>query len=317
VVLNLNSTIYVAGTETLAGSALVRMLRNRGYGCVLGDAPLAPELTCRESVRAFFAEHEPQYVFHAAGQAGGIHTNRTRPADLCHDNLIVTANLLEAAHDYGVKRLLYLASACCYPRQAPQPLAVESLWSGPLEPTNEAYAAAKLAGIALCRAYRQQHGCEFIAAIPTNHFGPGDDFDPLNGHVIASLLARIHEAHVNGERSVTLWGTGRPVREFLYVEDLADACLHVIKQEQPVELINLAGGESFSIASLAERVCRVVGYEGRLEFDAAKPDGMPLKSLDGVPLASLGWRPRMGFDEGLAATYQSYLKEAARFAHAG
>src|SRR5688572_6975029 len=249
------------------GSALMGWLRSCRFRRVLGDAHHAPDLNCRDSVQSFFAEHEPEFVFHAAGRSGGIHANQTCPADLCRDNLTVTVNLLDAAHRFGVRRLLYLASACCYPRNAPQPLSVDSLWSGPLERTNEAYAAAKLAGIALVRAYRQQHGCDFIAGIPTNIFGPGDDFDPQAGHVIASLMARMHEAHESGEPSFTLWGTGRPVREFLYVDDLADACLHVMRHARDIDVINLAGGPSLSIAELAGRIRRVVGYQGGLEFD--------------------------------------------------
>lgn len=314
---NLESTIYVAGGETLMGSALLRRLSSRGFRRVLGEAHQAPDLNCRDSLQAFFAEHEPEFVFHAAGRSGGIRANQTCPADLCQDNLTVTVNLLDAAHRFGVRRLLYLASACCYPPSAPQPLAVDSLWSGPLERTNEAYAAAKLAGIALVRAYRQQYGCGFFAGIPTNVFGPGDDFDPQAGHVIASLIARMHAAHLNDEPCLTIWGTGRPVREFLYGDDLAEACLHVMRHARDVDVINLAGGASLSIADVAERIRRVVGYRGRLAFDPSKPDGMPRKSLDGGPLAELGWRPQTSFDEGLAATHQSYLNETARFAHVG
>jgi GDP-L-fucose synthase len=312
-----DSTIYVAGGETLAGSALLRCLRAQGYRRVLGDAHQAPDLTCRESVDAFFAGHEPEFVFHAAGRSGGIHANQTFPADLCRDNLAVTMHVLDAAHRYGVRRLLYLASACCYPRHAPQPLKVGSLWSGPLEKTNEAYAAAKLAGIALCRAYRQQHGCDFIAGIPTNVFGPGDHFDSLEGHVIPSLITRMHTARVDHDPCLTIWGTGRPVREFLYVDDLADACLHVMRHAEGVELINLSGGVSVSIADLAERIRKVVGYRGRLEFDVSRPDGTPLKLLDAATLAALGWRPRTDFDEGLAATYRWYLTNSRSLACVG
>lgn len=309
--MHVNSRIYIAGSDTLVGFAITRSLRAAGYRHVLTDTP-----GDRDSHEHDIAEHRPEYVFHAAGRSGGIRANQSFPADLCQDNLQVTSRLLAAAHRYNVRRLLYLASACCYPRNAPQPLAVESLWSGPLEPTNEAYAAAKLAGIALCRAYRHQHGCDFVVGIPTNAFGPGDDFDPDDGHVIASLIARMHEAKELDEPQVTIWGSGKPVREFLYVDDLADACLHVMRQPG-IELINLAGGDSLSIAELAERIRNVVGYQGRLEFDRSRPDGMPLKSLDAVPLFATRWKARTSFDAALAATYQWYLTVAQELAHVG
>lgn len=310
--MNLNSRIYIAGSDTLVGLAITRALCAQGYRHVITDTPGE-----RDALECIFAEHQPEYVFHAAGRCGGIRANQSFPADLCQDNLQVTSRLLDAAHRYGVRRLLYLASACCYPRNAPQPLAVESLWSGPLEPTNEAYATAKLAGIALCRAYRQQYGCDFVVGIPTNAFGPGDDFDPDDGHVIASLMARLHEAKELDEPRVTIWGSGKPVRQFLYVDDLADACLHVMRLEPGVELINLAGGESLSIAELATKIRDVVGYHGRLDFDLSRPDGMPLKSLDGGPLAATGWSTGTQFDVALAATYEWYLSVAQELAHVG
>jgi GDP-L-fucose synthase len=270
------------------------------------------------SVDAFFARQRPQYVFHAAGPTGGIGANVAAPADLCRDNLAVHLHLIDAAHRFDVERLLYLASSCCYPRHAPQPLHVESLWSGPLEPTNYGYAAAKLAGIALCQTYRQQYGCDFVVGIAANSFGPGDDFDPERAHVIAALLARMHEARSSGEPSVTIWGSGSPRREFLFVDDLADAAVHVMRQGNGVELLNLAGGVSLSIAELAEQVRRVVGYEGELVFDASRPDGMPLKELDATALAAMGWRPQIDFEAGLRATYAWYLQTvSSRLIHVG
>lgn len=314
----LDSTIYVAGGETLMGAALLRRLRAAGHVDVLGDEYSSPEPRDAAAVQTFFAQREPEFVIHAAGRVGGIQENQRHPVGLCSDNLTVTMILLDAARQHGVRRLLYLASACCYPRNAPQPLAVDSLWGGPLERTNEAYAAAKLTGIALCRAYRQQHDCDFLTCICTNAFGPGDDFDPEAGHVIASLMARMHEAKLADEPAVSIWGSGRPVREFLYVDDLADACLHVMRHaDESVELINLAGGASLSIAELAERIRNVVGYAGRLEFDTSKPDGMPRKSLDGAPLAALGWRPRTEFNEALAATYAWFLAHDRSLARVG
>jgi GDP-L-fucose synthase len=312
-----DSVIYVAGAETLAGSAISRVLRRQGHRAVISESCHPAELSERDAVEEFFAAYRPEFVFHAAGRCGGIRANQLWPADLCQDNLLATSHVLHAAHKFGVRRLLYLGSACCYPRSAPQPLREEFLFSGPLEATNEAYAAAKLAGIALCRAYRQQYGCEFLAGIATNVYGPGDDFGPQSGHVIASLMARIHDAAQQEEPSVSIWGTGRPVREFLYVDDLAEACLYVMQAEANVELINLAGGTSLSIADLARRICEVVGYRGELTFDASQPDGIPLKSLDGSKLASLGWRPKTGFDRGLAATYRWYQAHSRRLAHVG
>lgn len=317
--MDFDSSIYVAGGDTLLGSALIRWLRHVGYERVLGDADDTPDLSCRESVERFFAACQPQYVFHAAGRSGGIHANQTLPADLCRDNLSVSLNLLDAAHRHDVQRLLYLSSACCYPRQAPQPLRVESLWSGPLEPTNQAYAAAKLASGTLCRAYREQFGCDFVVGIPTNSFGPGDSFDPQESHVVSSLMARMHAARMTGEPSIAVWGSGQPVREFLYVDDLADACLHVMRLEQPPPTINLAGGASLSIAALAERIQHVVGFRGQVEFDTTRPDGMPRKSLDAGPLLATGWRPRIDFDRGLLNTYEWFLNNCATpsLAHAG
>ncbi len=224
-----------------------------------------------------------------------------------HDNLLATVNILEAAHRAGVRRLVYLASSCCYPRLAPQPLAVASLTTGPLEPTNEAYATAKLAGLTLCGAYRQEHGDDFIAVIPANSFGPHDHFDPHDSHVIPGLLRRTHDAKRRGEPSLTVWGTGRARREFVYARDLADACLFVMRRYEGPGPINLGGGLNLSIAELAGAVADVVGYRGRLVFDAGKPDGMPLKALDAEPLRRLGWTPSADFRAALAETYEWFL----------
>jgi GDP-L-fucose synthase len=312
-----DNVIYVAGGDRLVGAAIVRRLRERGFRHVVGAAD-EPDLLNQESVDRFFARYRPQYVFHTAGPTGGIGANVALPADLCRDNLAVNLYLVDAAHRYEVERLLYLASSCCYPRQAPQPLRTESLWSGPLEPTNYGYAVAKLAGVALCQSYRQQYGRDFIVGIAANSYGPGDDFDPDRAHVIGALMARMHEAHVHGQPTVTIWGSGAPRREFLYVDDLADACLHVMEQDHQGELINLSGGPSLSIAELAEQVRQVVGYEGRLVFDSSRPDGMPLKALDPTPLLNLGWRPQTNFRTGLHQMYAWYLQtETSRLVHVG
>lgn len=314
-----DSRIYVAGGETLIGRALLRQLDRHGYRNVFGGAEIEPDLASGEAVAVFFARHRPEYVFHAAGQSGGIGANQSSPADLCHDNLAATVHLLHAAAHHRVKRLLYLASSCCYPKLCPQPMRVGSLWSGPLEQTNEAYAAAKLAGIALCRAYRQQYGADFIAGIPANVFGIGDDFDPASGHVIPALIHRMHAAKLDDMPAVTIWGTGRARREFLFADDLAEACLAVMNRYKSAEILNLGGGQDVSIGELAEAIREVVGYAGRLEFDASRTDGMPLKALDSTGLAELGWRPATDLRDALEATYQWYLWnwDAPRLAHAG
>jgi GDP-L-fucose synthase len=301
--------VFVAGGDTLLGAALRERLRAEDVRLV-GAPPEEPALTDAAQVEAFFAEARPEYVFLAAGKAGGIRANQAYPATLMRDNLLVIANVLHAAHMHRVKRLLYLASSCCYPRLAPQPLAVEALMSGPLEPTNEAYATAKLAGIVMCRAYRQEHGCDFVPAIPANAFGPHDHFDE-DAHVIPGLIRRMHEAKERGDATLAIWGTGRARREFVYARDLADAALFVMGRYGGPGPINLGGGPDLSIAELAAAVAEVVGYRGRLVFDASKPDGMPRKGLDAGPLRRLGWTPRADFHTALAETYAWFLGNVA------
>lgn len=300
--------VFVAGSETLIGAAVVRQVAARGVQ-PLGLAADRPSLTRGDEVDAFFARHRPEIVIHAAGLSGGIAANQRHGAELARDNMLVNVNVLEAAYRHGTRRLLYLASSCCYPRLCRQPMAVEDLWSGPLEPTNEAYAAAKLAGIALCRAYRNQQGVDFRVGVPANAFGPGDDLDSENAHVISALMVRIHEAHRRGDPAVVVWGSGRPRREFIYADDLADACLTVIDADACPDVINLGGGHDVSIADLAERIKQTVGYQGRLEFDATRNDGMPRKLLESSPLAALGFRPRTSLDDALTATYRWYLSQ--------
>jgi GDP-L-fucose synthase len=313
------SRIFVAGSETLVGAAIVSCLKRQGYVRVIGQGQSGPRLTSAVEVHEFFARSHPEFVFHAAGSSGGIAANQRRPAELCHDNLLVTAHLLDAARQHRVKRLLYLASSCCYPRECAQPMRVEDLWSGPLEPTNEAYAAAKLAGIALCRAYRAQYDVDFRVCVHANVFGPGDDLDPDDAHVISALMVRVHEAKCRGEPAVTVWGTGRPRRDFIFADDLAEACLFVLQQQCCPDVINLGSGHDISIAELAERVCRTVGYRGRLQFDATRSDGMPQKLLDSGPLAALGFRSLTSLDDALASTYRWYrlMIEAPETPHVG
>ncbi len=303
------SVIFVAGGETLIGAAIVRVLRQQGYQRVYGEQL---DLANAMAVDSFFARHRPEYVFHAGGRSGGIAANTKRPAELAYDNLLGSVHVVHAAHTFAARRLLYLASSCSYPRLCPQPMREEDLLTGPLEPTNEAYAVAKLAGMKLCQAYRQQYGDEFLVGIPANAFGPGDDFSPEDSHVIAALIRRFHEAKLRGDPLVSIWGSGRPRREFIYVDDLADACLFVMEHYRDLAAhgacspVNLGGGTDLSIAALAEKIRDVVGFAGRLEFDATRPDGMPLKALDSSKLLALGWRPTLAFDDALRRTYESF-----------
>jgi GDP-L-fucose synthase len=308
--MNPHSRIYVAGGDTLLGAALLDRLRAEGCDRLVGVPPAEPDLTNPGQVEDFFGEHRPEYVFLAAGPSGGIGLNRARPADLMRDNLLVAAHVLDAAHRHGVRKLLYLGSSCGYPRLAPQPMAVESLHTGPLEPTSAAYATARLAGARLCEAYREQYGDCFLTAIPANSFGPHDDFSPEGGHVVAALLGRAHRARLYHEPQLTVWGTGRPRREFLYSRDLADACVFVMRHYDGAAPINLAGGETLSVAAVARAVAEVVGYRGDIHFDAARPDGAPLKVLDASALQALGWRPSTRFRTALAETYDWFLQHA-------
>ena len=304
-----DAKILVAGSQTLLGAALVRELRARGH-----ENLVAVDGDClREAAQcdAVFSRARPEYVFVAAGRSGGIGLNVAQPADLILDNLAIITNVLPGAQRHGAQKTLYLASSCCYPRLASQPLGVAALGTGPLEPTNEAYATAKIAGLVLCRALRKQHGASFIAAIPANDFGPGDDFSP-DGHVIAALLRRMHDAKENGAPQVATWGSGSPQREFVFADDVADACLFLMDNYDDAQPINIGSGDTLSICELAFLVREVVGYAGELFFDASRPDGMPLKSLDSSPLQALGWRAQFPLREALRRTYEWFLsrKEA-------
>jgi GDP-L-fucose synthase len=306
------SRIYVAGGDTLLGRALIRRLQDADYPNLIGVPPDEPDLTVAAQAEDFFAEARPEYVFLAAGRSGGIRANETRPADLMLHNLLVTAHVLQSAHAQGVRKLLYLASSCSYPRNAPQPLRAPSLLTGPLEPTSEAYALAKVAGIKLCQAFRRQYGDCFISAIPASPFGPFDDFSADGGHVIPALVRKLHKAKVRGKPQATLWGSGRPRREFIYAPDLADACLFVMDHYEDSEPINLGGGPELSIAELAREVAEVIGYRGQLIFDRSKPDGAPLKALDSNCLRTLGWKPTTDFRAALSETYAWFLEHVAQ-----
>jgi len=301
------SRIYVAGGQTLLGAALRERLRAGGFDHLVGEPPREPDLNCPRQVEDFFAAERPEYVFLAAGASGGIRANQAYPACLMRDNLLAVVHVIHAAHCYKTSKLLYLASSCSYPRLAAQPMRVESLMTGPLEPTNEAYAMAKLSGLVLCQAYRRQYGAPFIAAIPANAFGPHDDFSAEDSHVIPGLIRKFHEALCRCENEIRVWGSGRPRREFIYSRDLADACLFVMRNYEADKPINLGGGQDLSIAETADAIASVVGYRGQVSFDRSQPDGMPLKSLDAEPLRKLGWTPSTPFPTALAETYDWFL----------
>jgi GDP-L-fucose synthase len=309
---NRSARIYVAGGEAFLGAALLKWLRAAGYRNLVGVPPAEPDLTAAGHVEAFFEEARPEYVFLVAGKSGGIQRNQERPAELMLDNLLVTAHILHQAYRHGVAKLLYLASSCSYPKEAPQPLRVESLMTGPLEATSAPYATAKLAGWQLCDAYRRQYGVRFITGIPTNSFGPHDDFSLEGGHVIPALMRRAHEAKRAGDPELPVWGSGSPRREFIYSRDLADACLFVMRHYEGPQPINLGGSTSRSIAEVARAIVEVVGYQGRLRFDKSKPDGMPSKRLDSSRLRRLGWRPSTDFRTALAATYAWFLHHVVK-----
>jgi GDP-L-fucose synthase len=301
------SRTYVAGGRTMIGRGLLARLAAQGFTSVVGADE--PDLLDRTAVDRFFGETRPEYVFVAAGQTAGIAGNASRPADLMIDNLLVASHLIPAASQHRVRKLLYLASSCTYPKQAPYPLQVSSLWSGPLEPTSAAYAVAKLAGIALCEAYRQQHGAPFITAIGADLYGPGDDFSPEHSHVVGGLIRRIDEAHRLGQGSVDVWGSGTPRREFIYVDDLADACIFVMQHYDGGDPINVGVGSDTSIADLAGEIRAVVGYRGEIRFDRSRPDGTAFKGLDSTVLRQLGWRPSWTLQRGLDETYRWYGRE--------
>jgi GDP-L-fucose synthase len=309
-----DARIYVAGHTGLVGSALVRRLREAGHDDLLTRTRSELDLTRSGPVNEFFRAERPQYVFLAAARVGGILANSSYPVEFLRENLLIQLNVLHAAANVGVERLLFLGSSCIYPKHAPQPMKEEHLLTGPLEPTNEPYAIAKIAGIKLCQAYARQQGADFISVMPTNLYGPGDNFDPQTSHVLPALLRKIHEAKVEGRPRVEIWGTGTPRREFMHVDDLADACLFLMEHPAPPDLINVGVGRDISIRELAELIRDVVGYPGDFSFDRTKPDGTPRKLLDVGLLHSLGWRARTPLREGVEATYGWYRSAAEAIA---
>lgn len=302
-----DARVFVAGHRGLVGSALVRRLAAEGFSDVVTAGREEVDLADARAVDAFFSEHRPEFVFLAAAKVGGILANDTHPGDFIRENLAIQLNVLDAARRHGVEKLLFLGSSCIYPKLAPQPIPEDALLTGPLEPTNSAYAVAKIAGIEMCRAYWREYGCRFISAMPTNLYGPGDNFDLETSHVLPALIRRFHEAKEAGAPHVTLWGSGRPRREFLHVDDLADACVFLMRRWERPEIVNVGVGEDVSIAELAELVRDVVGYEGEIGWDTAKPDGTPRKLLDVSRLGALGWRARIGLREGIEGTYRWYV----------
>jgi GDP-L-fucose synthase len=299
--------VYIAGHRGMVGSAIMRALRKAGFSNLLTRTSAELDLRRQTDVEQFFAEERPDYVFLAAARVGGILANDSYPADFIYDNLTIESNIIHAAHLNGVKKLLFLGSTCIYPKLAPQPLKEEYLLSGPLEPTNEWYAVAKIAGIKLCQAYRRQHGDDFISAMPTNLYGPEDNFDLEKSHVVPAMMRKMHEAKLNGDPSVPLWGTGKPLREFLHVDDLADALLFLMANYSGEEHVNVGVGHDLSIRELAETVARAVDYQGELAFDPSKPDGTPRKLVDTSKINALGWQPSIPLEQGLRETYQWFL----------
>jgi len=300
--------IFVAGHRGLVGSAIVRRLRAAGYEQLLLRTRQELDLTDTAAVRSFFDAERPDYVFLAAARVGGILANNTFPADFIRENLAIQLNVIDAAYRAGVRKLLFLGSSCIYPKYAPQPIKEEYLLTGALEPTNEAYAIAKIAGIKQCQAYHRQYGAKFISVMPTNLYGPGDNFDLETSHVLPALIRKFHEAKTTGAHEVTIWGTGKPRREFLYVDDLADACIFLMQNYDSPEIINVGTGKDISILELAHLVADVVGYSGEIVRDESKPDGTPRKLLDVSRITALGWKPKVSLREGIERTYAWYLE---------
>jgi len=302
------TSVFVAGHNGLVGSAICRRLASEGVEPIVADRAQM-DLTDQAAVDAWFSEHKVDQVYLAAAKVGGIHANDTYPAEFLRDNLAIQNNLIHAAWKSGVQKLLFLGSSCIYPKHAAQPMPEDSLLTGPLEPTNEWYAIAKIAGIKMCQAYRKQYGFDAISVMPTNLYGPGDNFDLENSHVLPALMRKFHEAKKAGADAVTVWGTGAPRREFLHVDDLAEACVYLMQTYSSPEIVNVGWGKDISIAELANLVGAIVGFEGAIEFDTSKPDGTPRKLLDTARLTRLGWTPSISLEDGIRETYAWYLEQ--------
>ena len=301
-----NTKVWIAGHRGLVGGAIAKRLSRENCSIVTIDRNKL-DLRDQIGVKKWLEKEKPSVIIVAAAKVGGILANSTQPADFLYDNLVIETNIIKAAHEIEVKKLLFLGSSCIYPRDAKQPMVEEELLTGPLEKTNESYAIAKIAGLKLCEAYRTQYGCDFISAQPTNLYGEGDKFDPEMGHVIPALMVKAHEGKLNNYPKLNVWGSGTPKREFLYIHDLADALVHLLKNYSGKSHINIGTGEEFSIKQLAEKICDVVGFQGELVFDTTKPDGSPRKLVNNSRLAELGWKSKTSLDEGLTKTYKWYL----------
>jgi GDP-L-fucose synthase len=305
-----DARIYVAGHRGMVGSAIVRLLQKEGYTNILTRTSSELNLMDQAAVHAFFAEEQPEFVFLAAAKVGGIHANNVYRADFLYNNLMIESNVIHASFLHKVAKLLFLGSSCIYPKMATQPLKEESLLTGLLEPTNEPYAIAKIAGIKLCEAYRDQYGCNFISAMPTNLYGPNDNYDLNNSHVLPALIRKFHTAKMEGAERVEVWGTGAPLREFLHVDDLAEACLYLMLHYNDKLFVNIGTGTDLSIKELAEMIKSIVGFQGELFWNTEKPDGTPRKLMDVSRIHSMGWKHRISLKEGIAAVYAEYAKEA-------
>ncbi|MEY3982791.1 MAG: hypothetical protein RL160_348 [Bacteroidota bacterium] len=305
--MELTARIFVAGHRGMVGSAICRALTAAGYQNILTRSSAELDLRNQAAVEGFYAQEQPEYVFVAAAKVGGILANNTYRAEFLYDNLSIQNNLIHFAWKYGVKKLLFLGSSCIYPKLAPQPLKEDYLLTGPLEPTNEPYAIAKIAGIKMCEAYRDQYGCNFISAMPTNLYGPNDNYHPENSHVLPALIRKFHEAKVQGKQEVEIWGDGTPLREFLYADDLASACLFLMNHYNEKQFMNVGCGTDISIGDLASLVKKVVGFEGNLRFDTSKPNGTPRKLMDVERLFATGWKPKVDLEAGIALAYQDFL----------
>jgi GDP-L-fucose synthase len=310
--MNENSRIYVAGHRGLVGSAIWRELQRQGFKNLIGRTRSEVNLLDAADVRKFFAGTKPEFVFVAAAKVGGIHANNTQPAAFLYENLQVQNNLIAAAWQFGVRKLLFLGSSCIYPRLAPQPLKEEYLLTGPLEETNQWYAVAKIAGLKLCQAFRRQYGCDFISAMPTNLYGPNDNYDLQTSHVLPALIRKFHDAKVNAAPAVTCWGTGLPLREFLYVADLANACVFLMQHYSEEQFINIGSGSEITIRELSELVRRIIGFSGDLVWDDSKPDGTPRKLMDSSRLFALGWKPQVDLAAGIQLAYEDFLASQPR-----
>jgi len=300
-----NAKIFVTGHRGMVGSAIVRQLRDSGYDNILTKTRAELDLLDQRAVEDFLLKHKPDYIFIAAAKVGGIHANNVYRADFIYQNLLIEANLIHGAHRADIQRLMFLGSSCIYPRDCPQPIREDYLLTGPLEPTNEPYAIAKIAGIKLAESYNQQYGRQYVSVMPTNLYGPNDNYDLSTSHVLPALLRKAHQAKLNGDQEYVVWGSGLPRREFLYVDDLADACVFLMEQDYAGPLLNVGTGEDVTIKELAEIVMQTVGFEGRIVFDSSKPDGTPRKLLDVGRLANLGWKARTRLQDGIRLAYDS------------